>query len=381
MKICLVGNCVTPRCLERRGNQRYLAASGRKKAMQIAACLQERGHEVTILSASYAPRCAPPFVEERTEGFRICHAPAVGGFGHALLKKTLMAIYSLWHVLIRSRYDLVLAYNWQVEFSLAALAASALGRSRAVLDYEDGLFLDRRYRTWLYRQWERLAYRRFHGAVLVNEGLLSRIAEQGGSLPTVTVHGLLDPATFAAAAPTVPPHASVRLLFTGNLGREFGFDELLAYLRHLPADVHLDITGHGSAAETAAIRTEAAGRPNVTFHGFLADAAFAERVAEADAFLLLNQTDSPYNQSNFPSKLFDYLSRRKVIVTTANPLLAPYLGLPNVVVVADPADCPDLARRIRSASCDPYLIRHLSDETRDRLCGFIEGLVPHSPRS
>jgi glycosyltransferase involved in cell wall biosynthesis len=374
MRICLIGNCVTAQCLERRKNQRYLSASGRKKVLQVATCLRDSGHEVTILSASYSPRCALPSVELRGERLRICHAPAVGGFGHAMLKKTLLAAYACWHVLVRQRYDLVLAYNWQVEFSAPALAASALGRSVAVLDYEDGLFHDRRYRTWFYRHWERFAYRHFRGAVLVNEGLQSRIAELGESMATTVVHGLLDPAILLADPSPRSPSHPIRLVFTGNLGWEFGFEELLAYLRHLPDDVRLDITGRGPAAETDAIKEAVAGHPNAAFHGFLGDSAFAELIAQADAVLLLNQIDSPYNQTNFPSKLFDYLARQKVVVTTANPLLAPYLDLPGVVVVADPADCSGLAQRIRTSACDPARVRRLDEETRSRLCGFLEGL-------
>ena len=58
----------------------------------------------------------------------------------------------------------------------------------------------------------------------------------------------------------------------------------------------------------------------------------------------------PYNQTNFPSKFFDYLSRNKFILTTHNSLLTPYRHLKNVVII----------------NKFPYSIKQLHEMTEDR---------------
>ncbi len=89
--------------------------------------------------------------------------------------------------------------------------------------------------------------------------------------------------------------------------------------------------------------------------------------------LLLNATDSAFNRSNFPSKLFDYLSAGKLIVCTANPLLADYAGLGCVVQLASIEDeFPHIGERLAERRFDPGEVVALHRGMLERLGAVLD---------
>ena len=77
------------------------------------------------------------------------------------------------------KYDLVVFYNYHKEYFLPALLGKKLFGLPILMDYEDGLFLDKGYRSSLYRYLEKKAYRESVGFFLVNQGLKERISAYG----------------------------------------------------------------------------------------------------------------------------------------------------------------------------------------------------------
>jgi hypothetical protein len=93
---------------------------------------------------------------------------------------------------------------------------------------------------------------------------------------------------------------------------------------------------------------------------------------KADAFVLLNDPSSPYNQTNFPSKFFDYLSRNRFVLTTPNHLLTPYLHLKNVVFINN---FPDSVGQLHQMTADRVTdyreILQMEQDTVRRLNAFL----------
>ena len=54
---------------------------------------------------------------------------------------------------------------------------------------------------------------------------------------------------------------------------------------------------------------------------------FEQIFEKIEICILLNHAASDWNKTNFPSKLFDYLSRNRFVLSTANSVLEPYYGL------------------------------------------------------
>ena len=164
-----------------------------------------------------------------------------------------------------------------------------------------------------------------------------------------------------------------RVVFSGNFSTGFGFQELLGYVDHLPDDILFDITGKASKNEENELKNHIAHRINMHYHGFVDDNKFSEIVEKADAFVLLNDPMSPYNQTNFPSKFFDYLSRNKFILTTPNSLLTPYRHLKNVVILDNfPYSIKQLHEITVARQTDCQQIKALELDTVKRLDGFFK---------
>lgn len=378
MNLLFFGNCITERCLQLRKNQNYLSVSGRKKVLALSKTLADLGHRVDLCSVSYSKQTHSAFVEELSEKIRLIHAPTLGFMGKlSFFKRTVGTIFNvLWLVSHFRNYDAVIFWNYHLEFSLPALLGQWAFGMKAIMDYEDGLFLDKGYQGALYRFWEKTVYRNTSGFILVNEQLQHRIkGHVSADKPTVTVHGYVA-GDLLNRYKNLDTGAVKRILFSGNFSSGFGFRELLGYVDGLPDDIQFDITGKASKKEVDELKQHIGQRKNVHYHGFVDDRPFAEIVEKADAFVLLNDAASPYNQTNFPSKFFDYLSRNKFVLTTQNPLLAQYRHLENVVMIRDfPAGIRQLREMLENRRTDWRQVRKLERDTARKLNEFLDSII------
>lgn len=387
LRITLLAQCITDRCIARRDNARYLSAAGRKKALNLSAYLESLGHEVVVLSNSYARRIDGAWTERLDTGMEIRHTPTMSlGRRHTLFKRTVTTCFNLWELWKRRHdTDVIIIYNYHVEFALPALVLSCLAGLPLILDYEDGLFLDRGYRTWMYRLLERLVYRRCDGFIVVNSGLRDRI-ELIDERPLDprrigVIHGYLNAGR--AQSLQAAPGTHDELLFAGNFSRGFGYDELKRYIAALPPGYELTICGRAGAEEEQAVRSQCAASPRARYLGFIAQDRLQELTRRARAVILLNDVDSAFNETNFPSKLFDYLSNGKTVLTTRNPLLAPYAGLSNLLMIDSiEHDLADLRALLLTRRFVAEEIRSLDDRIRSELGRVLDAArrrsAPHS---
>jgi hypothetical protein len=375
MNILIFGNCITEHCLQYRKNLDYLSVSGRKKVLALSKTIEELGHGVDICSISYSKHTHSVFIEHLSKKSRLIHAPTLGIKGKlSFFKRTVGTMFNLFWLISHFRnYDAIIFWNYHFEFSFPALMGKWIFGMKAIMDYEDGLFLDKGYQGAFYRFWEKTVCHHSSGFILVNERLKFRLEHHmTAEKPSVTVHGFIDGELLKKHKN--PGKGPVkRIVFSGNFSAGFGFQELLGYVDNLPDDMLFDITGKASKKEVNELQDHIARRMNVQYHGFVDEDKFSEIVEKADAFVLLNDTMSAYNQTNFPSKFFDYLSRNKFILTTQNALLTPYRKLNNVVVINNfPFGIKQLHEMTLSRQTDYPQIKAFELDTVKRLQEFLE---------
>lgn len=377
LRIALLAQCITEACAAQRDNREYLSAAGRKKCVNLAAYLRALGCRVDILSNSYAKGNHRASTEALADGISVHHVPTLALPGrHTIFKRTLAGLYNarwLWRQ--RHEVDLIVIYNYHAEFALPALFAQWLLGIAFVLDHEDGLHLVRRYRSAFYRALERAVYRRCSGAIRVNPHLADRMLQLGVDKPGIVVHSCFNGASVQHIEASPGTHDE--LLYAGTYSKGFGFGELLQYIRHMPPGYLLNICGRAGPAEQAQIEAACAGRPNVRLLGFVPDAELEALKRRARAVIVLNDVESEFNRTNFPSKLYDYLSAGKIIVTTANPLLSDYAGLSCMLQLQSiEHELPHLAERLAGRR----FVRAEVDALHQRILDDLRGLLEAAAR-
>ncbi len=378
MNILIFTSLITDACLQRRDNREYISFAGRKKIGLLCRSLESLGHTVDVCSTSYAKSLNKTFVEVISPMVRIIHAPTVGFFGKmSFLKRPVGMSFNLYWICKHFRkYQLVVFYNYHKEYFLPAYVGKRFFGLRILMDYEDGLFLDKGYQSAFYRYLEKAAYRETDGFFLVNGSLKERIeACSKGHKPTLVLNGLLDTELLKKNREW-KPGARTELAFTGNFSESFGLEELLQYVRYLPERFRLTITGQASPEEEKAVIEAMKGRQNIRFMGRVDSSRFEQVFEKIEICILLNSAASDWNKTNFPSKLFDYLSRNRFVLSTGNPVLQPYYGLSNFVLLKDfPNDLKKLEQIMEKRTPDSYELFSLHAETLKSLELFIQKLV------
>ena len=378
MNILIFTSLITDVCLKKRDNREYLSFAGRKKIVLFCRALESVGHTVDVCSTSYAKNNHKTFAERISRKVRIIHAPTIGFFGRiSFFKRPVGTAFNLyWICRYFRKYDLVVYYNYHKEYFLPALLGKKLFGLPVMMDYEDGLFLDKGYQSSLYRCLEKRAYGEADGFLLVNRGLKERISSFGqGHKPALVINGLMDTALLEKNREW-KPGAMREMAFTGNFSGSFGFKELLQYARYLPEKYHLVITGQAAPEEERALIDATKDRPNIRFMGRIDSAKFEQVIDKIEICILLNSSESDWNKTNFPSKLFDYLSRNRFVLSTGNPILEPYYDLDNFVLLKDvPGDLEKLEQVMENRAPNPDELFMLHTETLKSLELFIEKLV------
>jgi glycosyltransferase involved in cell wall biosynthesis len=134
------------------------------------------------------------------------------------------------------------------------------------------------------------------------------------------------------------------ILYAGSVARYAGVKLLVDAFELCNDDRELWICGKGNDPDVAA----AAGRnPRIRRFGYVTDEELVQLANRADVFV--NPRGSAGNDGNFPSKVLDYLSYRKPVVSTWTPGLSPEYRR---VLVCTPDESPAaLASTIEGVLC------------------------------
>jgi len=301
--------------------------AARKKIAGYVSLLAHEGIEVKIL----------PLTAVSEQFFRR-HFPRLL---HPLLRpmlKPLKLMHALWRlaghmvrlVVERHTYETLVIYNYSWATVTLAWFARWISRKRIILDYEDGIFMDAQHRRY-HMMLESVALRLADASILVNDELRARLP---ATMPSLVVSGIFPdlPATRSANSRPV-------LLYSGNIDMEFGLGLLMEVLSTLgTASLEIHVTGGGKGAGCLRTFLEEHDLPHVHYHGFIPTEDLLALEERASGYLILQNEDSPYYGTNYPSKFFYYLGRLKPVFVNRCSLFEPYLSIPNAFAFDRPAD-------------------------------------------
>jgi glycosyltransferase involved in cell wall biosynthesis len=154
----------------------------------------------------------------------------------------------------------------------------------------------------------------------------------------------LDGGVATASQCRTTPAQGCSILYSGTLSEYGGLDLLLAAFRNIQRnDAELWVCGKGRSANL-----EHAAREDARIKGFglLSEARLTELSRRASVFVNPRPAGILASRYNFPSKLLEYLSYNKPVVSTWTPGLAPEYR--DVVLVA-PEEPVGLARELEKA--------------------------------
>lgn len=214
---------------------------------------------------------------------------------------------------------------------------------------------------------------------------LSWSSHQRSTRPSLHLDGGVAPRT----PPDFPAVEPRTLLFAGSMNRYTGADTLLeAFSLVKDPAARLWICGKG---DSAAMRRAARGDSRVSILGMLPESELQRRCHQASAFVNPRPTMEE-NEHNFPSKVLEYLSYGKPVISTWTAGLAPeYREILQVTRSDSPADLasqisatlafgPKQLAEIRERTAQ-FLQRKRWSVQAGRLLDFVESTVNGAPGS
>lgn len=175
-------------------------------------------------------------------------------------------------------------------------------------------------------------------------------------------------------APAAPYDGTLRITYTGSLA--YGRDRMVARLIEAMAmnkerggpDVHLTLVG-SEQGDLPALAERLGLSDRVEFHGW-ATRSEAVAIQQASHALLLLQTAQPFGASvAIPGKLFEYMARRRPILSMATKASNHIVGTYELGEVVDPDDVGDIADsfvRLTELAASERLLPMPSEDFSDR---------------
>jgi glycosyltransferase involved in cell wall biosynthesis len=110
----------------------------------------------------------------------------------------------------------------------------------------------------------------------------------------------------------VSPHDRLCFLFSGAITNHTGFPMAFNVFKSLP-DVDLFVSGFGNISGY-----NIEDYPNIHYLGYLDYDEYLKLYDKVDVCLSLRDPDFPENANNFPSKILEYFSYNKIVISTIN---------------------------------------------------------------
>lgn len=308
MKILFCGTMV-PEEIEYQVKE--ISAAGNRFQNNMIQNLEEMGHEA--LRYSYLGMDIPRGQARELERRSAVNAHEVyvrkdGKLLRSILKYRRMVRKAMDDTKVVVCYNIT--YAW---LSLPVWARKKRNKSIVILaDYSEGAS----YRNPLMKLYARMqgrSMRHFDRVVGLSPNIRGKLKKRQRF---IQMEGGIDRAFLDAIQ--YRPHREgqpVTFLYAGLLSRVTGVDLLLeAMERSRRQDIRLILTGKGDLEE--AVRQAAAADGRIEYMGHLSYSEYIERLQEADILVNPRNMELPENQNNFPSKVLDYLTAGKRIIST-----------------------------------------------------------------
>ena len=207
----------------------------------------------------------------------------------------------------------------------------------------------------------------------VGAGALAALAPPGR---VTLVHHGIDAARFPPFARERArrrgddPAGPIRLLSVGRAVAKKGYDDLLAALALLPAELHWRLQHIGGGPLLGSLKQHARRlgiAERIDWRGAQAQETVLAAYREADLFVLASRIAEDGDRDGLPNVLVEALSQRLPAVSTAHPGIVELIEADVTGTTVPPADPPALAAALARLMRDPAL--------RDRLAAAGEARV------
>ena len=325
--ILYVTNYYLEDVIAQRHSEPYISQAGQNKGKYIIDLLKCGGNHVTVWSNAWTNSHSFRFYK----GFQskldseIYYADIMGIPGINAYTCLWSSKRFLKKKMKEQKFDAIIFYNMRLENSRLALWAKRKYKLPIILQYEDGLTNDANVsglKRKVYGRMEKEVLGALDGAFLVNSkikvpcpsvvirGAIRKQPESDSSRQTgaQSAQGM-DPAKGQAVL--MRDGRKPRFLFSSTLDRQRGIEVVLEALKYTDNDFILSITGRGEAeGKIAECRDE-----RIRFPGYLDYETYQKELAQADICINAQLAHHEFGNFSFPSKIFEYLSAGKLVVS------------------------------------------------------------------
>ena len=306
--ILYIANYYLDDVIEQRNSKPFISQAGQNKSTYIIDMLKTGGNQVTVWSNAWTSSTS--FKAYR--GFRsklnqdiyyadIIGVPFLNAWACQKSCKKFLKEY-----LKKEKIDAIIFYNMRLENAPVALWAKKKFGIPLVLQYEDGLTQDANVqglKKKIYENIEKKTLPQLDGAFLVNSCIPV-------PCPSVVIRGAIrdmKPERVEKEPKEVPT-----ILFASTLDRQRGIDCLLEALAYTDAEFKLQITGRGEGEERIKNCTD----ERIEYLGFLDYETYGRVLHEADICVNAQLAHHEFGNFSFPSKICEYLSEHKLVVSS-----------------------------------------------------------------
>jgi glycosyltransferase involved in cell wall biosynthesis len=280
--------------------------------------------------------------------------PVVQASPAEALRRLTLQVWGFWRIariLKQTGYRPAIVHAHVYTSALPALLMGWTFRVPVVMTAHSSLFARARLGC-LVGWYVRLFVNRMRRVMPVSESLAAHMRRHGVRAPMQVVPNTVDLSLFYPGQRSGVQAAQWRLLTVGLFGEAKGYPYLLeaiAQLRQRRQDFHLDVVGDGELRPMIERRIVELGLGDwVTLHGRLPKPTVAERMREADVFVLASVQD------NLPCVLVEALASGLPVVATRVG------GVPEILCAAQGRLVPPADPAALSAAIEEVLAAHAS---------------------
>jgi len=364
-KVCFICNFVDR--TQNLSNTYYYAESSLKKINSIVEILEKKGYAVDIYSLA----------SPKKEMFKLLPRYNIVNPIYYVLR-VLFELFRLFNYLVklginRDRYSVVLSYSYTTQNTLFCFFAHHLFGMRIILDYEDGLIYHQT-RSGYYKFLEKVMLKISDGVLIVNKGIAERL---DNNTKFVLVNGGFNTSNLInMEKKSLDLNDSISLLYTGEISRSYGLDMMLEFFKN-NLNVKFDITGDGDDVEYLKDEIIKYDLNHVHFHGYVSYDKLVKLEGQATALFLFQNDDSKFSKTNFPSKLFHYISLCKPVLVNKCMMFSEYEEFNNVFVVDPGINVMDIISDINIENLNSREINSqmmgYNNRVGDEIYALIEG--------
>ena len=286
----------------------YISQAGQNKGQYMIDMFEYGGNNVTVWSNAWTNSHSLRFYKgfQSKVNPKVYYSDIVG----APLLNALVCYWSskkfLRKLVKNKQIDAIVFYNMRLENSKLALYAKKKLDIPIILQYEDGLTTDAHIspiKRRIFGKMEKSVLQSLDGAFLVNSKL-------NVPCPSVVIRGAIREKKNHDK--TYVRNEIPQLLFASTLDKQRGVSVLLEALKHIQDELILKISGRGDAES----EIKKCADDRVQFLGYLTYEQYQEQLENADICINAQLAHHEFGNFSFPSKIFEYMSAGKVVVSS-----------------------------------------------------------------